>query len=151
MRASMALTAYITFSAFSPLTFSIESRLTTETSISPSMIRMFSSKEPNTLMVSSSRSRLMLCSVICRKSPYLLWLFRGAVSGVRCRGHLPADLLPALGGEGDLQPAVRRPGGVVGGDHPAPPPPICSFSCASRRSSSRVWAAVRSTSVWTGS
>ena len=29
------------------------------------------------------------------------------------------DSLPALGGEGDLQPAVRRPGGVVGGDHPA--------------------------------
>ena len=31
----MALTAYITFSASSPLTFSMESRLTTETPSSP--------------------------------------------------------------------------------------------------------------------
>ena len=64
IRFSIALTAYMTPSGSSPLTLSTESRLTTETPISCSIIRMFSSKEPNTLMVSSRRSRLMLCSVM---------------------------------------------------------------------------------------
>ena len=66
IRFSMALTAYMTPSGSSPATLSMESRLTTATPISCSMMRIFSSKEPKTLMVSSRRSKLMDCSVMGR-------------------------------------------------------------------------------------
>ena len=59
-----AFTAHITASP-SPEIFKLDSRFTTVTPSSCSMMRIFSSKRPKRLMASSIRSMLMHCSVIC--------------------------------------------------------------------------------------
>ncbi len=86
-----AFTASITFSP-SPVIFRLDSRFTTATPSSCSMMRMFSSNRPNRLTASSIRSMLMFCSVM-KCTSFVFRMKRSFCFSPRCSRRFSASLL----------------------------------------------------------